>query len=84
MKLLADRTRVKTSFKLQPWPDNACKSFPVWQVTKNLASMPGEGVWVRAALWSILSVAFLSRSNPHFNSSSLKPTFPPAPNCPPC
>lgn len=27
--------------------------------------MLGEGVWVRAALWSILSVAFLSRGNLH-------------------
>ena len=46
---------------------------------KNLFSMMGEGVWVHLALWSILSLAFLSRSTPpspyslnplpHFNSS---------------
>ena len=35
--------------------------------------MLGEGVWVRAALWSILSLAFLSRST---NNTSHLADFP--------
>ena len=51
----------------KPDPQSFQNTAIVWQlcrvVPSNCFRMLGEGVWVRAALWSSLSLAFLSRLN---------------------